>query len=127
MSASAGGCGGFPCLSLSFLFFFFFTPASLTMFISGSISPLFCLSHISYFVLSLEAVKGSEPTSQYSKSGFKCSHTHVRPTGTIPTSHLAVKVEDTVFALRCVCVSAAATSRQLIAQLCCCNLLMDHL
>lgn len=111
----------------SFSFLFFFMPASLTMFIPGSFSPFFCLSHISYFALSLEAVKGSEPRSQYSKSGFKCSHTRVCPTGTIPTSHLAVKVEDIVFVVRCVCVSAAAISRQLIAQLCCCNLLMDHL
>lgn len=70
---------------------------------------------------------GSEPRS---KSGFKCSHTRGYTAGTIPPSHLALKVEDIVCVCICVwrvCVSVGAISHQFIARLFCCNLLMDHL
>lgn len=78
---------------------------------------LFSFSHTLSCARSLEAAWGRQPTSQSSKSGFKCSHTQVRPTGTIPPSHLAVKVEG-ILCMRicvrrvCLCVSAVAASRQ---------------
>lgn len=94
-------------------------------------SPFLSLIRFVFCALSGGSI-GSEPRSQCSKSGFKCSHTRVCPTGTIPTSHLAVKVEEIVcmcICVRCVllCVPAAAVSHQFITRFSCCNLLMDHL
>jgi len=86
------------------------------------------VAHFVFCALSGGSIR-SESRSQSSKSGFKCSHTQAWPTGTIPPSHLTLKVEDTLcICVWCICLhmSSRAVSRQLIAQLSCCNLLMDH-